>query len=271
MAEIRALAARLGLNPDDVAGRLSHEQLVRAAGEATEYSADLSARRSGCGRSYTRATARLIAVLPPTMASAPRTACTAAALAPASGANIPWFSSAGPDRASRPTATLTASLRQRPEVGALVGEHATIGARAAGHEARAGRHLGVAIPFRITSAVEADGGPHHPREQVEANKLPFLQAPADGEVIPARGVTDVLERVLVLVGPEVMDVAEGGRRAQHRPRRRGPVVVGAVVVLDTDTAENRVEVVGDIAGRVDVRRAGPAQLVDKNPVVLRDR
>jgi hypothetical protein len=43
MAEIRALAIRLGLNPDDVAGRLSHEKLVRAAGEATEHGADRSA------------------------------------------------------------------------------------------------------------------------------------------------------------------------------------------------------------------------------------
>jgi hypothetical protein len=41
-------------------------------------------------------------------------------------------------------------------------------------------------------------------------------------------------------------------------------------MLDTDPAENRVEMVGDIAGRVDVSRAGPAQFVDKNPVPLRD-
>ncbi|HZC99974.1 MAG TPA: hypothetical protein VFA46_07205 [Actinomycetes bacterium] len=63
--------------------------------------------------------------------------------------------------------------------------------------------------FRITSAVEADGSLHNPREQVEANKLSFLQAPADGEVVPVRGVADVLERVLVLVGPEVMNVVVG--------------------------------------------------------------
>jgi orotidine-5'-phosphate decarboxylase len=44
---------------------------------------------------------------------------------------------------------------------------------------------------------------------------------------------------------------------------------GAVVVLDPDTAENRMQMVGDIAGRVDVSCAGAAQFIDKNPVLLR--
>ena len=44
---------------------------------------------------------------------------------------------------------------------------------------------------------------------------------------------------------------------------------GAVVVLDPDPAENRVEMVGDVAGRVNVSRAGAAQFVDKDPVLLR--
>jgi hypothetical protein len=48
------------------------------------------------------------------------------------------------------------------------------------------------------------------------------------------------------------------------------VVLGAVVVLDSDAAEDRVEVVGDIAGGVDVGRAGATPLVDKNPVVQPD-
>jgi hypothetical protein len=67
-----------------------------------------------------------------------------------------------------------------------------------------------------------------------------------------------------------MDVVVGGRRAQHQPRRRGSVLFGALVMLHLDPAENRVEMVGDIAGRVDVSRAGAAQLVDNNPVPLRD-
>ena len=43
---------------------------------------------------------------------------------------------------------------------------------------------------------------------------------------------------------------------------------GAVVVLDPDPAQNGMEMVGDIAGCVDVSGAGTAQLVDQDPVVL---
>ena len=153
----------------------------------------------------------------------------------------------------------------------LVGQHVAIGLGLPGHELRAGRHLGVGFVFGITAAVEADGSPHNSREQVKTNKLSFLQAPPDGEGVPPGGVADVLERVLVLVGPEVMDVVKGNSRAQHRPCRRGSVMFGAVVMLDPDPAENRVEMVGDIAGRVHVSRAGPAQFVDQNPVLLRHR
>ncbi len=40
-----------------------------------------------------------------------------------------------------------------------------------------------------------------PREQVETDKLAFLQAAADDEIVPFLSVANVLERVLVLVGP----------------------------------------------------------------------
>jgi Lyase len=173
--------------------------------------------------------------------------------------------------AGRADAEVGWSPRQRPQVGVLVGQHAATGLGAPGHELRAGRHLGVGFPFGIPATVEADGRPHDPCEPVETYKLSFVQVPADGEVVPLRGVADVLERVLVLVGPEVVDVGEGGSRAQHRPRRRGSVMFGAVVVLDPDPAENRVEMVGDVASRVDVSRAGAAQLIDKDAVLLGHR
>src|SRR4029453_3050327 len=99
---------------------------------------------------------------------------------------------------------------QRSEVSALVGEHAAARARAVGHHARAGRHFGVGLPLRIAPAVEADGGPHDPGDQVETDELAVPESPADYEVVPARSVADVLEDVLVLVGPEVVDVVEVG-------------------------------------------------------------
>src|ERR1019366_3117031 len=68
-----------------------------------------------------------------------------------------------------------------------------------------------------------------------------------------------------------MDVVIGSIRAQHRSRRGGTLFLSVVVVLDTDPAEYRVQMVRDIAGRVDVGGAGPARFVDQNTVILRDR
>src|SRR5712691_114411 len=68
-----------------------------------------------------------------------------------------------------------------------------------------------------------------------------------------------------------MNVVIGSIRAQHRSRRRGTLFLSVVVVLDTDPAEYRVKMVRDITGRVDVGGAGPAQFVDQNTIILRDR
>ena len=48
------------------------------------------------------------------------------------------------------------------------------------------------------------------------------------------------------------------------------LLLRVVVVLDPDPAEQRVEMVRHVTGRVDIGRAGPAELVDQDPVVLRD-
>src|SRR6266568_3574916 len=98
-----------------------------------------------------------------------------------------WVALRGLGRLGREPAQIRwPSRRQRPEVGEVVCEYVAIGARAVGHEAGAGGHLGVGIPFRIASAVETDGGPHDPVEEVEANEPSVLQAAADGEVVPGR-------------------------------------------------------------------------------------
>jgi hypothetical protein len=153
----------------------------------------------------------------------------------------------------------------------FVGEHAARRPGPRGNEARAGRHLGTAVQFGITAPVEPNGGPHHPVHQVEADQLALLHAAADHELVPLRGVADIFDCVLVLIGPEAMDVVVPGRRAEHGPCRRGALLLCVVVMLDPDPSEKRVEVVRHVAGRVDVSRAGPAEPVDQDPVVLRDR
>ncbi len=67
-------------------------------------------------------------------------------LAPVSGANIPLFSNA---------------LGQGPQVGALVGQHPGRGPGLGGDQPGAGRHLAVGVQLRITTAINADGRPHH--------------------------------------------------------------------------------------------------------------
>src|SRR4030095_10673626 len=149
-------------------------------------------------------------------------------------------------------------LRKRPEIGGFVGERAASRAFSPRYEARARRHLRVVLPLRVTPAVKADRRTDHPRSQVDADKPSVLQTPPHDEIVPGRCVADVLKYVLILVGPEVMDVVKGGSRTEHRQCRGGAVMLGAVVVLDANPAEDRMAMVGDIARRVDVGRACPA-------------
>src|SRR4029077_19858440 len=117
----------------------------------------------------------------------------------------------------------------------------------------------------------ADGGPHHPVYQVEADQLGLFRAAANHELVPLVDVTDVLDLVLVLIRPEGVEVVVGGRRAEHGPGRGGALLLRVVVVLDPDPPEQRVEMVLHVTGRVDIGRAGPAELVGQDPVVPRDR
>ncbi len=162
-------------------------------------------------------------------------------------------------------------MRQRPQVYVFIGQQAASRPSSPGHEAGAGRHLAAEVQFGIAATVETNSGLHEPVQQVEANQLPFIHAAADNELVPLRGVAGILDLVLVLIGPESMDVPIGGSRAEHRPRRRGALFFGVVEMLDADPPEKRVTMVRDVASRVDVNRAGPAQLVGKNPVCPRDR
>src|ERR1039457_3809737 len=68
-----------------------------------------------------------------------------------------------------------------------------------------------------------------------------------------------------------MDVVIGSIRAQHHSRTCGTLLLSVVVVLDTDPAEYRMKMVRDITGGIDVGGTGPAQFVDQNTVILRDR
>ena len=140
-----------------------------------------------------------------------------------------------------------------------------------GYQAGAGRHLTVEVQFGIAAAVETDSGPHYPVHQVKADQLGVGHAAADHELVPLGDVADVLDLVLVLIGPEGVEVVVRRRGAEHGPGRGGALLLRVVEVLDPDPPEQRVEKVRHVTGRVDVGRTGPAQLVGQDPVLLRDR
>ena len=81
-----------------------------------------------------------------------------------------------------------------------------------------------------------------------------------------RGVADVLELVLVLVGPEAVDVVVWRVEPSIDSRRGAPLLLGVVVVLDAHAAEDRVELVRDVPGGEHVGRARAAALVDEHAV-----
>src|ERR1700730_5839942 len=162
-------------------------------------------------------------------------------------------------------------IPERPQVHLLVGEQATSRSGPRGYEAYARRHLGVAVQFRVASAVESNGRLHESLDEVETNKVAFLRTPADNELVPLSDVPDILDLVLVLIGPEGMDVVVCSGRAEHRFRSRGPLFLSVVVMLDTNSGALAGEVVRNIPSCIDVSCAGSTQFIDKKAIGLRNR
>jgi hypothetical protein len=67
------------------------------------------------------------------------------------------------------------------------------------------------------------------------------------------------------LGELAQQLLAGRRQLRTVLARGGSVMIGAVLVLDPPPAANRMQMAGHIAGRVDVSRAGAAQLIDQDP------
>ena len=78
------------------------------------------------------------------------------------------------------------------------------------------------------------------------------EAAAEDETIPSGRKAHVFDHVVVLVRPEGMEIVIGLVAAQHRAGRGAPLLVAVVPVLDAQAAEDRVQMVCDVARRVDV-------------------
>src|SRR6266511_64584 len=93
------------------------------------------------------------------------------------------------------------------------------------------------VQLRIASAIKTHGRTQNAFRQVKTQQLPVLHRTANDKAVPFADVADVLDLVLVLVRPERVDVPILVRGAQHRPGGGGPLLLRAVVLLDSDAPE----------------------------------
>src|SRR4029077_1517885 len=149
-------------------------------------------------------------------------------------------------------------------------EHAGRWCGPGGDQLRARMELLVLVQLGIPAAVQSHGRPQHAALQEEAEEPALLWAATEDDLVPARGVSHVLEGVLVLVGPEGVQVVVGTLVAEHRSPDVAAHLLGVVVVLDADAAEQGMKVVGAVTGRLDACDAGAAAGVDEDAVVERD-
>src|SRR5437588_6705723 len=163
-----------------------------------------------------------------------------------------------------------ATSPQRPEVGSLVGKRGGRGCRLLCHKLQRYSHV-IDVELGIAPTVQADRRPEDSIREVEAKELSVFDAAPDYELIPLGSVSYVLQLVLELIRPERVDVVIWPVVAEDRPRHGSTHLLGVVVVLHTHSSEDRMQVIGNIAGGVDPYDVGPTARVDKDAVVQSDR
>src|SRR5205807_4246733 len=155
---------------------------------------------------------------------------------------------------------------ERSDVHLLVSQHSTIHLKALTHKKPGRCQLTALVELWVAAAVEA----HHRHDpaavEIESEEGALLQAASDDDAVPASRMTHVLDRMLVLVGPERVDVGENLAGAEHAARRCPTLAFGIVVVLDAQATEDRVHLVRDITSGVDISHACPAVLVHEHAV-----
>src|SRR5438477_4634254 len=98
----------------------------------------------------------------------------------------------------------------------------------------------------LVPPIEPHDGDDPPLRQIEGQEASLLDRSADHDVVPPSGLTEVLQVVFVLVGPEPVDLVVGPPLAHHAPRGRGAVQPGVLPVLDAHAAEQRMRMQGVI-------------------------
>ena len=121
---------------------------------------------------------------------------------------------------------------------------------------------------KLFPAVERDHGIDPAVVEVEGQKAAGVDAAADHHLIHRVMRPGILQVDVVLIRPEPVNCVVGLSCAEHAPRRRGSLLHRILPVLDAHPSlKDGMEVIGDVACRVDARRGRPTEFVHDDPVV----
>src|SRR6266566_2457483 len=104
-------------------------------------------------------------------------------------------------------------------------------------------------------------------ESASISGSPPRLSPHAACMIPSAGVPDIFDLILILVGPEAVNIIVGLQVAQKSACRRPSLLFCVVEVLDPDAPEERMQDVGHVPRGKDLRDAGLAVGVDENAIV----
>ena len=122
-----------------------------------------------------------------------------------------------------------------------------------------------------TSRIDRGGGERASAELVAHQAVLAGDVAVDRELVPFLGVTDIVDRDVVVLAPEERHGVELLAQAQHVERRGLSLALGDHPVLDADRlAAVRVGPARDVAGGEDGRRAGLQKRVDRDPAIDRE-
>src|SRR5713226_5852309 len=126
------------------------------------------------------------------------------------------------------------------------------------------------VTWLVTLRVAATAHRCRSQELVSAKvanyEVPIAKRALNRDSVPLRGETDIFEGLIELVAPEGMYVVVRHAPVEERCRGGPSLLLGVVVVLDAYASKQRVSVVCNVSGGIEVRQARPAILVNFDAV-----
>ncbi len=106
--------------------------------------------------------------------------------------------------------------------------------------------------------------------KIECEEFSRRDVSSEDDFVLPRGVSDVLQRQIVLIRPEERDRGVGLSSSKHRLSRGNTLILGILVMLDPESFLKRwMPPIRDIPGGVNVRYVCPGKLVHHHTVVHR--